>query len=542
MKLLMPVLSFLVCASLHAEAKSTRSLFLEAEVFKNIPNTSQAEYIKQIKKAYLEFEKALPDQKFSLHEEASGQPANALLSILMQAAFAAGNEKCLIGGVERPKINGLCSTVNNACQDQPQSFRCGVVFGSICISRTPINSISERCFKQSALVPIAPEKFNEYVTNIVELKDKYCKSGAPPHACKRFEERASTLKENYEKDVLKRRADQMDAQRERAIRDAAAAVSQTTRPAVSATPTVAPATSSTTTVPAGDEATAKCKMQLRRFDETLIDSLDRQAGRAKLQSAYLDSRDLWSEYQKLKASCKSEDCKLAATSAIFEQEMNPAEADSVNGIADGFKQDLNVLGVVLNMTAAKPKSERKKTDLDALIAKLGWDRKSRFSETLIAAYMEDETFSEPSRNKRLISLTASLGKGRFFRSQEDYTAWLNNGHTQLNRDKERLDFLLEKFKDGAGTEGRMAASTATANSEEVKAALKMKELVTKAQEVGQRLRTALSHMSNSLSDLGAASPECLKTSGVLTNLAQYSDSKIEKPAPTAVQPNVRGDY
>lgn len=77
------------------------------------------------------------------------QPAAMQKLFWISSAFAA-EEFCLMGGLKRPFVGGKCSTFGNGCPENKDGFKCGPIFADSCISRTPVDDISQRCYFAAA--------------------------------------------------------------------------------------------------------------------------------------------------------------------------------------------------------------------------------------------------------------------------------------------------------------------------------------------------------------------------------------------------------
>lgn len=108
------------------------------DAYQALPVEARIEYIKRFRQHMAQLEQDLsPTPPISQNHFYFSQ---------VISASQAGEEFCLMGGVKRPFVGGKCSTFGNSCSEQRDGFKCGPIFSSACISRTPVNDISQRCF------------------------------------------------------------------------------------------------------------------------------------------------------------------------------------------------------------------------------------------------------------------------------------------------------------------------------------------------------------------------------------------------------------
>jgi hypothetical protein len=134
-------------------------------------NTEQRKtYLKEVQAHWIKFEETLTKKT----------PVAATTSWLSTAIAADGDTNCLIGGVSQPVIGGLCSSRNNECEGQSDSFKCGPGFHSVCIPRTPVRSISQRCGQESSKAePLTAEQYADFAQKNEVLYQKHCSSEGP---------------------------------------------------------------------------------------------------------------------------------------------------------------------------------------------------------------------------------------------------------------------------------------------------------------------------------------------------------------------------
>ena len=127
---------------------------LSPQTFDGMPKELQKEYLEKVRKTWLEFEKKYPKTMSETAEIENEFWQNFFVS----TAHAASRNYCIIGGNMMGLINNSCPTKLKPCTEKSDGFRCGAIFGGICINRTPISNISERCYKKgNKKIPDTPE-------------------------------------------------------------------------------------------------------------------------------------------------------------------------------------------------------------------------------------------------------------------------------------------------------------------------------------------------------------------------------------------------
>ncbi len=168
-------------------------IFISKSEYSKLNLEKKKNYIKNVRSEYVKFENELNEKM----EIANTTPS--IWDAISSYAWAVDN-KCLIGGIEQPIVAGKCSSRGNKCdsEDAPSdSFKCGDIFGNVCISRTPVGSISLRCLNASskANVPTAEEYFN-IQDNATNTYYRYCEDFNKA-ACRNYRNRIMALNRNY---------------------------------------------------------------------------------------------------------------------------------------------------------------------------------------------------------------------------------------------------------------------------------------------------------------------------------------------------------
>lgn len=197
-----------MCFSLPAFSKLQQAPFISLKDYSLLKSSDRKAYISAVRKAFLKLE----ESKLR-HIKVSN--TNPLFSQLIESAEAANS--CLLGGLERPVVSGKCSTENNECNNRSESYKCGALYGGVCISRVPVESISRRCFDLSdQSYYISAEEYAGFESDVQVLKAKYCDSGSSLNStdCDFFTKRLNSLSEHYKdkaQKVVKAREQQAQA-------------------------------------------------------------------------------------------------------------------------------------------------------------------------------------------------------------------------------------------------------------------------------------------------------------------------------------------
>jgi hypothetical protein len=157
----------------YAAKKTQISLeILTPEIYTLMSKKDQKFYIQHIRKAWLEFETNLSPQlahypSFQFFEVAE-----------------ADNQSCIVGGAIVPSIRSdkkrLCSTKGRSCGELKDSFQCGEIFNSACISRTPISSLSKRCYEASKNSTPSTQEYEGVVRSIALQYQEICQNNPLP--------------------------------------------------------------------------------------------------------------------------------------------------------------------------------------------------------------------------------------------------------------------------------------------------------------------------------------------------------------------------
>ncbi len=193
------------------------------------------------------------------------------------------------------------------------------------------------------------------------------------------------------------------------------------------------------------EPSDACMKKVSDFEESMLENLERN--KSTFGTVTRKSQEIWQAYIAWKKGCQSDFCKHIFKSLRFEAEMSPEHYSSTPWIGRSFTQDIVVLGESLALANKIPKANRKESDLNGMIDKMGWSTDNAKAATLKKAYLTDETFSDASSPRSLLELTLQLGIGRLDYPEDSYTIWLNNGIKDLKNELKRLESVYINPKD-----------------------------------------------------------------------------------------------
>lgn len=455
-----------------------KSLFLSVEHFNSLSEKSKKEYLKSVRENYLEFELA-HNQKLSFAIN-NFQFRNIFL---FEETANAQSASCMVGGAEVPKVGTVCTLKQNACTtDKVKSgFKCGEIYGSTCISKTPVDSISSRCAEE--MVWTKDEDYQKMKSKYEAMYDKLCVKEKNPNlnACPRFKSRMSMLSlKTLKTDVV--------------------------------IPAQVPPISTDVRKVEGDSTARRiwdenqCDAYIAEIKNRLAPSFDETKGKETVAAAYLDGLEIWNKYLALKEKCKTDKCKQILDSQVMDAEMNPKRVSSTTEIGNGIADDMKALGGALGISsvAAVKKVKPSAEQLDDLIRVLGWNPKGGYARSLVNAYLTDETFTNGNSSKRsLVNMTINMGDGRLRAKDErpdGYTQWLLNGDKELTRESKRIQEVFIKPFDRSEYVQRAWEERYGKNlsPEEMATAIEMKALIDESIKVTYRMRVGVAELRMNL--------------------------------------------
>ena len=205
MKSLILLSLFLQFTLISKTFAKTANLFLTPQQYSRLSKPMQKNYVKKIRFEFMQLEKSFGNQKYLTESNQSFQNY-FVQNLFINNAFADDpveqdtDSSCIIGGVQVPVIKNKCSTRNNLCNDEnstiKDSFQCGKVFGSKCVSRLPIKNLSQRCFDEAKDVVIKPEDYTNLTDEATKLFDSICSENIKNKTgCSLFEKKLTALKD-----------------------------------------------------------------------------------------------------------------------------------------------------------------------------------------------------------------------------------------------------------------------------------------------------------------------------------------------------------
>lgn len=204
MKLLKFILSFLLLLVLTPTVSHSKNLvkkwpLISTKQYSALSKVQQKKYIQELRLAVLNFEKTLKSkgEKYSFYE--------SILETLFPQAYAntIDSNQCIIGGLIRKKVNGLCPTYGRGkgCKTSDGSmmtdgFRCGIIYGSACVPRKEINSLSERCHQAGQSSYPTANEYAKYKEMLWRLQSELCTNEQKATPCEFMRIRLEELEKN----------------------------------------------------------------------------------------------------------------------------------------------------------------------------------------------------------------------------------------------------------------------------------------------------------------------------------------------------------
>ncbi|MES2769225.1 MAG: hypothetical protein V4596_08770 [Bdellovibrionota bacterium] len=193
--LLLLIATFAISSIAKAETLSIS--MLNFSTYEQMPKDLQKEYINNIRKAWMEFESKYP---------ISTAKNTQLWQRLFMETAEANDQTCIICGsiLNTVNVNGknVCPTKGKPCNDSGDpkfdGFRCGPIFGEVCISRIPISNISERGFKSASQKITNKNEYEKMVKTIALDFAQLCKSTSASNTkdgCKFLAKRMTSVTE-----------------------------------------------------------------------------------------------------------------------------------------------------------------------------------------------------------------------------------------------------------------------------------------------------------------------------------------------------------
>ncbi|MBK7842322.1 MAG: hypothetical protein IPJ71_01300 [Bdellovibrionales bacterium] len=198
------IIIFAILSALSIKAKESNFRFINLANYQQLTGSQRTSYTKGLQLAVAELESSL--QRNGMDVSQFG-----LFDTILPRSFAAtkkgawGGPKCIIGGVIRSTIDGLCPTRGRGCNGEADGFQCGKIYGKdqqACISRVPTETISERCKDKGKGNQIPADDYAA-ITQDLDLGIKDVCQNAPDKgrdACDKFWVRVNELSVQHKKE------------------------------------------------------------------------------------------------------------------------------------------------------------------------------------------------------------------------------------------------------------------------------------------------------------------------------------------------------
>lgn len=124
-------------------------------------------------------QKVEAQQEYDYQLEKKGKFSSIQIGFFNRAIASTSDQTCLIGGVQRSLVNGLCPTFGRSCSKKEDSFKCGEIYNETCVSRTPIKTLSKRCAATATLnVPETIDETEKFVKKAKNIYENNCLDAA----------------------------------------------------------------------------------------------------------------------------------------------------------------------------------------------------------------------------------------------------------------------------------------------------------------------------------------------------------------------------
>jgi hypothetical protein len=196
------IILFAIYSALPIKAEQSNFRFINLANYQRLTGSQRTSYTKGLQLAIAELESSL---------QRNGMDVSLfdLLDSILPRSFAATKKgawgpKCVIGGVIRSTINGICPTFGRGCKSQTDGFQCGKIYGKedqACISRVPPETISERCKEVGNNYQISGDDYAAISQDLDSGIKEVCMT-APEKGrdvCDKFWGRVSELNEKHKK-------------------------------------------------------------------------------------------------------------------------------------------------------------------------------------------------------------------------------------------------------------------------------------------------------------------------------------------------------
>lgn len=164
-----------VVALVRVDSVSANQLnLLSKKSYSTLTQKQRQAYIQILRTQWNKFEKR--------HRVTSKTPL-AIINLLLPYAYAQ-SQKCIIGGqvietVKNAQGRDVCPTRTNPCivDGITDGFQCSGIYGNVCVSRVPIDKISETCLAESASKVLTPDEYDQVRKEIESDYKSLCEPG-----------------------------------------------------------------------------------------------------------------------------------------------------------------------------------------------------------------------------------------------------------------------------------------------------------------------------------------------------------------------------
>lgn len=183
-----------------------KDYFLSKTQYSQLSKEKRHKYVQQVQNVYMALEKA---QKNNLRYQYALQPYTPIWSYFIDYAHAS-EEDCVVGGVFRKMVRNslgvmVCPTYTRPCGNKPDGgFECGRIFAKVCVDRTPVDGLSERCLKKynEEGNSVSIEEYNSIKDIVTNLGSRVCPDDLTAYSedkgCHAFIKRMQKLKAEFD--------------------------------------------------------------------------------------------------------------------------------------------------------------------------------------------------------------------------------------------------------------------------------------------------------------------------------------------------------
>ena len=200
------VTALLYSAASNAAAVQVSPL-ISYDQYRSLNVSLQLGYLRDVRQSWVRFESEARDQFPLARANDRGSHFSQILALFeIPDAAATGNSYCPIGGGERELIHFsdgkmLCPTKGRPCGSFADGgFQCYPLFANACVSRSPIESLTERCQGAADKEPmtVTQEDYEKIHSDVADLIN-HCESNSyGPNfndSCNRFRDQIQKLHE-----------------------------------------------------------------------------------------------------------------------------------------------------------------------------------------------------------------------------------------------------------------------------------------------------------------------------------------------------------